>query len=276
MKRLLAMSGRLMLTSLAILVGSGVVLSFWYVPVGETAYASVVAITQHPVLSIVRSIHYWTADVFFILVILHLTRVVVQHTLKQKRLAYWSGVALLALVATELLLGTFLRSDQEAYEAYAHFLVATGITASLLQFFVLHIAVIPLAIIGIISLHALWANITIIRQVRLPQWQLWWKSSLGLVLLIINLAVLVPAPLWDKAYGGIEITQPPWYLLWVYGLENIGGISLILVGPVVMFGVLAVLPLMQRFTRSIYLLLVGAVASLSLYALLVGAVSHLV
>src|SRR3989338_843503 len=161
MKRLLAFSGIYILITLALLVMSGTMLSLWYVPVGDSAYASVLAIAKHPVLSIVRNFHYWAANLLLILVVVHLTSVVFQQLATQKRLAYWSGIVLLIILASELLIGTFLRSDQEAYEAYAHFLVATGSipffgnpALTLTRFFVFHALLFPLSMILVMLFHA--------------------------------------------------------------------------------------------------------------------------
>jgi hypothetical protein len=46
-------------------------------------------------------------------------------------------------------------------------------------------------------------------------------------ILAVVISLLWSAPLYFKGIEGIEITKPPWFLLWLYPLENIFGVAAI-------------------------------------------------
>ena len=64
------------------------------------------------------------------------------------------------------------------------------------------------------------------------------------------LAVVFPAGFGYPPVAGYEVTKPFWPILWVYGLENLLGVWGMVVGPAVLLGFLALVPLLDRKTDS--------------------------
>jgi len=60
------------------------------------------------------------------------------------------------------------------------------------------------------------------------------------------LAALVPPALGHRAVEGVEVTKPFWPFLWIYALENTIGLWGMIIGPAVLVGFLAAVPLLDR------------------------------
>lgn len=303
--------GGMILSVLLLITLSGVGLAFFYLPFPENAYQSVVAISGMPITSYIRNLHYWASDILMVLLIVHLGRIVISKINgKAKKYAYWGGLAMAFLVANEMLIGTFLRADQEAYEAYAHFWVGAkaalpgflypiidfigqGDTA-LMRFFIGHAIIIPAALLFFLFLHAIHAGSFrgLIIQIstkfknrekvsRFPQLKILLISSGILLGIIFILAYIIPAPLMSSPYGGLEITKPPWYLLWVYGLENIFGMKAIIFAPLALAVIFAALPFFSKKEKQldtamvIFLVTIMGIIALTFYAALGAEMSHL-
>ncbi|MDP3970616.1 MAG: cytochrome b N-terminal domain-containing protein [bacterium] len=228
--------GGMVLSMLVLITVTGMILSFLYMPFPELAHDSMKAIVNGSVTSFIRNVHFWASDIFIVVLIVHLSRILFTKVSdKSKRIAYWIGLVMLALVFTEMLFGTFLRSDQEAYEAYAHFWV--GAKNMLPQFF---------------------------------------EPVITFVL-----ALTATAPFMERPYGTLEITKPPWYLLWVYGLENIWGMKMIVLSPLIVGIILIVLPFLSKREKKIdtsiivYICIIISISILTMYAALSGEISHL-
>jgi len=109
--------------------------------------------------------------------------------------------------------------------------------------------------------------------------------TLILVAVLIALAVLAPPGHGPAPVEGIEVTKPPWPLLWLYPIENWVGVSGILWATLVMSLVLLVVPFMDRGTgrhprRRLLVvipaaLVVAAVAALTRYAALTPVTEHI-
>lgn len=315
--------GGMIVAMLVLSMSSGVVISLFYLPFPGLAYESVAQMVGNPLVSYARNIHFWSSDILFVLVILHLTRVVLSKvTGKFKRVAYWIGLLMALLLANEMLFGTFLRSDQEAYEAYAHFIVGgkglmppfvrplidffgTGQTA-LLRFFVTHALLIPGALIFLVFLHSVYAASFrgLVKQTSMglkqfgpsgpaageakkpslwqfPQLRILAKSILVLVGLTLVLSYFIPAPFLSRPYGGLEITKPPWYLLWIYGLENMFGLWPIVAAPLAVAFIFAIVPFFSRDDKRldwalvIYFTTMSIIVALGFYAAFGQEISHL-
>lgn len=315
-KRINMITGVLILNMLLVLILSGIVLSFGYMPFPTLAYGSVVQISQSSLLGFVRNVHYWATDVLMMLTFLHLTRVVFSKVVDtKKRFAYWSGLTLFVLVGITALLGTFMRSDQEAFEAYAHVWVGTqqylplilqqvlvfvgGGDFSLLRFYILHSIVLPSAMLLLLLLHAYVAKSFrgVISQIQItaqrikgvakksttifPQLRIIGYATVVQLFVLTTLALLLPAPLFSRAYNGLEITRPPWYLLWVYGFENVWGMSTLILVPLLSLALFIVLPFFSTERRKIdaatilYILILFGFFGFSFYAILGEATTHL-
>lgn len=164
------------LTLFALLVLSGIYLMFFYVPSPETAYGDVTAIqTQVAFGRYVRNIHRWSAHLMVLAVVAHLVRVFFRGAYKPPREFNWViGVALLVLTLLASFTGYLLPWDQLSYWAVT---VGTSMisyvpligdslqeillggpvvgSATLLRFYVLHVAVLPGLMVLLLSIH-LW------------------------------------------------------------------------------------------------------------------------
>ncbi|HLY25929.1 MAG TPA: cytochrome b N-terminal domain-containing protein [Aggregatilineales bacterium] len=158
----------------AVLVFTGVVLMFYYIPSIERAYPAMKALQLSiPLGEFTRNMHRWSAHAMVLIVILHLVRVFYTGAYKPPREFNWVvGVVLLICTLAASFTGYLLPWDQLSYWAIT---VGTNIAGyapilgqptrqfllggtdvgqdALIRFYTLHIAVVPLALILLISLH---------------------------------------------------------------------------------------------------------------------------
>jgi quinol-cytochrome oxidoreductase complex cytochrome b subunit len=159
---------------LVLLLASGGLLLLRYDPSPERAHASVREIADAvPFGGLVRNLHHWAANAFLLVALLHLLRVFFTGAHHPPRRANWLvGLALLLLAVAASFTGYLLPWDQLAYWAVT---IATGmleyvpvIGGSLLraarggaevgprtlaQFFVLHVAIVPILLLLLTSWH---------------------------------------------------------------------------------------------------------------------------
>ncbi len=159
-----------------VLVFTGVLLMFYYVPSVEQAYRTMKEIQfSVPLGQFTRNMHRWAAHAMVVAVILHMARVFYTGAYKPPREFNWViGVVLLVLTLGASFTGYLLPWDQLSYWAIT---VGTNIAGyapgagpvmrtillggtevgqnTLIRFYTLHIAVLPLLITLLVSLH-LW------------------------------------------------------------------------------------------------------------------------
>jgi quinol-cytochrome oxidoreductase complex cytochrome b subunit len=157
-----------------VLVFTGVLLMFYYIPSVERAYPAMKEIQLAvPLGQFTRNMHRWSAHLMVLTAILHMARVFYTGAYKPPREFNWIvGVVLLLLTLGASFTGYLLPWDQLAYWAIT---VGTNIAGyapvvgpamrtmllggtevgqnALIRFYTLHIAVLPLLITLIISLH---------------------------------------------------------------------------------------------------------------------------
>jgi quinol-cytochrome oxidoreductase complex cytochrome b subunit len=157
-----------------ILMGTGVLLMFRYQPDVEKAYLSIHALeTEVAFGSLIRALHHWSANLLVVTVFLHLVRVFVTGGFKARRRTNWViGVLLLVLVLAFNFTGYLLPWDQLAYWAITVStsiiryvpLVGREISKALLgghvvgqrslhNFYTLHVAVLPAALLTLMAYH---------------------------------------------------------------------------------------------------------------------------
>jgi quinol-cytochrome oxidoreductase complex cytochrome b subunit len=160
----------------AVLTFTGVMLMFYYVPSVERAYATMKDIQLSvPLGEFTRNMHRWSAHAMVLVVILHMARVFYTGAHKPPREFNWIvGVFLLILTLGASFTGYLLPWDQLSYWAIT---VGTNIASyapvagdfvkslllggsdvgqnTLIRFYTLHVAVVPLVMIAVISVH-LW------------------------------------------------------------------------------------------------------------------------
>ena len=263
------MLGGLTFVGLIVLIVTGVFLDQFFNPSPLAAHDSVLYImTRVRLGNWIRAIHYWAATVVFVSVFAHLTWVFWRRSYTRPReVTWWSGVTLFVIVFGLIFTGTVLRGDQEAAEALAHAVagakLARTLGSVLSPSFALstplfsrlhnaHVSVLPLALIGLIALH-----FTLIRSLGIhahePKTSLFTYhlrrlTGAGLLLfaLIALLAAIFPPGIGHPGVEGVEVTKPYWPFLWIYAVENTLGMIGMILAPLVLFGFLAVVPLLDR------------------------------
>lgn len=111
--------GSATLFTLIIQVVTGILLTLYYVPEPQQAYASVTYITNEvPFGWMIRGLHHWGASAMVLLAVLHMVRVIVYGAYKYPREVTWiTGVFLLLLTFSFGFTGYLLPWDQRAYWA---------------------------------------------------------------------------------------------------------------------------------------------------------------
>jgi quinol-cytochrome oxidoreductase complex cytochrome b subunit len=159
-----------------VLILTGVLLMFYYVPSVERAYPSMKLIqTSIPLAQFTRNMHRWSAHGMVLIVILHMVRVFYTGAYRAPRQFNWViGVILLLFTFGASFTGYLLPWDQLSYWAIT---VGTNIAGyapvigdstrelllggsevgqnALIRFYTLHIAALPVLIILLLSVH-LW------------------------------------------------------------------------------------------------------------------------
>ncbi len=274
------MLGGLVLFGFIIQALTGIWLSQYYNPDPSQSYQSVVYIvTKAPFGDFVRSLHYWTANLIFIILIAHIIRVFITGSYKKPReLTWYTGVLLLAVTFTFVFSGTVLKWDQEGMEALGHsrevgkmfgflgswFTDTFSASLSLLsRMFILHINILVLAVILLISGHFFLikkrgispkiSSEEIARSTAGEGNSVFTKhllklTGLGLFLFFIAgiLALIFPAPLGHPGIPDIEVTKPWWVFYPFVALENFFDVPGLVWGAVIMFAFLILVPLIDR------------------------------
>ena len=158
------------------LIVSGVYLMFFYVPSPASAYGNIQIIqTDVAFGQLIRNVHRWSAHFMVIAVAAHMTRVFYRGAYKPPRQFNWLvGVVLLVLTLLLSFTGYLLPWDQLAYWAVTVGTSMAGAvpfagepisdmllggpevgSATLVRFYVLHVAVLPGVMILLLALH-LW------------------------------------------------------------------------------------------------------------------------
>ena len=166
--------GSALMALLSVQLVTGALLMVYYRPSASEAYASVERIiTDVPLGWLMRSMHNWGSHLIIIVALLHMARVFAYGGYKRPREVTWIiGVALLAIILIFGFTGYLLPWDQVAYwgtvvatEAPASIPVLGPVTQQFMiggtevadptlgRFFVIHVFVLPLALLSMVSLH---------------------------------------------------------------------------------------------------------------------------
>lgn len=238
-------------------MASGILLSFYYAPTPDHAYASVRYIqNEAPFGSFVRGMHHWGASFMMVIVALHMLRVFVFGSYKRPREIVWLlGVGLILMVGGFAFTGYLLPWDQKAYWATV---VGTNVAGTvpvlgglllkivrggaelgnltLSRFFAIHTYILPWSLALLAGLHIFileragaggsWdaAKRSQKSEPLFPN-QLF-RDSVFMLLVFLSLAVLAilfPAPLepqadpTDSSYN----PRPEWYFYFVFQMLRI-------------------------------------------------------
>jgi ubiquinol-cytochrome c reductase cytochrome b subunit len=155
-------------------VVTGICLALTYVPSADQAYESLTYLNEeHPLGWLLRSLHYWGSGVMVIMIGLHMARVFLMGAYKYPRELTWLvGVGLLVFTLAMAFSGQVLRWDADAYwgvgvgaaitgrvpvigAALVHLLLGgpTIGAATLSRFFVMHVFLVPGALITFLVVH---------------------------------------------------------------------------------------------------------------------------
>lgn len=260
-------------------VVTGIWQLFYYVPSVDHAYDSLMWMrTQVPFGWLLHGLHYWGANLMVVLVVCHLCRVFVYGAYKTPRELVWlTGVVLFVLTMGLSFTGAPLPWDERGYWAGE---VGTSIAGSiplvgplaqevlrgggtmgpltLSRFFVLHAAILPVTLLGMIGLHLLafrqfgstgpWREDA--RRTSGPFWpDQVYKDLLvatGLFVLLVALAAYAPAPIAGPAdpLDSSYVPAPEWNFLFLYEalkflpgrLEVLGTVGIPGLGLLVLLG----------------------------------------
>jgi ubiquinol-cytochrome c reductase cytochrome b subunit len=312
--------GEIALYSFLVLVGTGIFLTLYYTPSdsqviyhgsyallnGEQmsdAYRSVLHISfDVPAGLLFRQVHHWAADVFIAAIVLHLVRIFFTGAYRKPRdLNYFIGLTMLMLAILEGFAGYSLIDDllsgmgmAIAYSVAMSIPLIGGQLAALVwdgqfpgsssflpRLEVVHVLLIPLALIALITLHL----VIIMRQhhsqfpgpgrkernvVGTPTWPAYALRSMGLMLAVAAVLFLLGGliqvnPIWQwgpyHPYLAENGAQPDWYIGWLIGalrlmpnVEPVIGRYTIIPNPfwggaffpLVVFGVMFAWPWLER------------------------------
>lgn len=165
--------GGLAFTAFMVLIATGLLLLFYYQPSSAEAFGSILFLESSvPAGLYIRSLHRLASDAFLVLIFLHTLRVILTGAFRKPRELNWIiGFCLLCLALFEAYTGYLLPMDQLALwatqtgmeliktiplgEAVANILAPDGVgqPISLLRFYILHIVVIPVAVLLLSFLH---------------------------------------------------------------------------------------------------------------------------
>lgn len=271
--------GALTAVAFVTLLVTGVYISQWYNPMPEAANQSVRDIMTNVWLgAFARGVHYWAAQAMFVLALLHMFRVFLHGSYKRPREGNWLvGASMLLLTYVAVFTGTVIKWDQEGFEALAHNLdvakvlgglgtwFSTGLASRVpivLRLYTAHVVIIPGLILVFFVLHALLVKrhkISPHPAIPHPEWEepapftehLRRAFAYGLVLVggLSLLSVLLPPAIGPTPVEGIETTRPLWMFWWFFPFEGWFGIGSVAVGLAVVFGLIYLVPFLDRSPR---------------------------
>ena len=103
----------------ALLLGTGLLLKFYYLPTPEKAYASILHLQNNVLFGrLIRNIHHWSANLALVVVFLHFIRVLLTGAFHPPRRFNWVvGLCLFLMVLLSNFTGYLLPWDQLSYWA---------------------------------------------------------------------------------------------------------------------------------------------------------------
>ncbi len=267
--RLPYMLGGLTFVGIITLIFTGVLMDQFYNPTPVGAHDSIVYIMSRvPMGNWLRGLHYWAANVVLVSVVLHLVYVFWRRSyLRPREVTWWAGVALFLTVFALAFTGSVLRADQEGSEALAHAVAGAQLVGALgapltpeftrsapllARLHNAHVSLLPIVLLALVGLH-FW----LIRYLGIHAHEpktvpftdhLRRLTGFGLLLFAIlgTLAASVPPGIGFPGIEGVEVTKPFWPFLWIYAVENTLRIWGMILAPLVLFGFLFIVPLLDR------------------------------
>ncbi len=243
--------GGLTLWLLFLEITTGILLMVYYRPAADEAYESVFYIINDVQLGwLIHGIHRWGAQLFILLILVHLVRVYFHGAYRERELNWVIGVLLLLVIGAFAFTGTLLVWDQRAFwgidavrrviaevplvgRAVLYFLWGgTELDAgALLRFYVFHVGLLPWVAIGLVMAHLyLVSRQGLFHRAQLRDSHETYADVVlrGLMLVVLSfgivltLAVIFPVELSDRADPlTYQHVKPDWYFLPAYGLVKL-------------------------------------------------------
>lgn len=308
------MLGGMTLAGFIILFATGAFMGQYYNSNQLSPHQSVAyTISQVPFGNFIRSVHFWTANAVFILIILHLIRVFISGSYKSPRKFIWyAGLGLFAVTTGFMFIGTILSLGYESFETMRHSSEVGVLIGSLGLWFTggfsvsvpligrAYVPHISILVIGFILFIIAYFYLVHMHRVspkadrdaiagtthpegsqpftdrfrKLAGW------AFILYAIIALLALLSPEPLDASGVSGgmAPETKPPWMFMWLYGMEDVFGIKALVWGPVALFVALGLIPLIDRSPylsprRRPFIMVYGAVILIALAGFTIQAYS---
>ena len=276
--------GSALLFIFAVMVTTGITMTLYYVPSADHAHTSVAYIQKVlPGGALIRGLHHYGASAMLIVAVIHLAQAFLYGAYKQRRELIWlTGTVMLLLVILFSFTGYLLPWDQAAYfgtkvaASIAGEIPVVGplqrrillggedlTTITLSRFFTTHVFLLPLGLIGLVSLHLLFFRRSgpagpyhdrdDKRVEHFYPGQVFKDSVAMLVVFLVLLYLLYrsPAELGPQADPTSDyLARPPWFFMPMFQLLKYfpGVLSLIpIMGlPALLFGLLFLLPFISR------------------------------
>jgi quinol-cytochrome oxidoreductase complex cytochrome b subunit len=264
---------------------TGIILTFYYSPSPEAAHESIRAITEEVRFGwYIRSVHHWAAQLMVLAVLLHVFRVFFTRAYRTPRELNWMiGVGILLVVFMFGFTGYSLLYEQLSYWAAV---VGTNIAEAtplvgrvlarfirggdevgpntLTRLFVLHIGVLPTAIVVLLGFHIMLIRL---HGVSIPEGaeeigegcgrtfpffpdHFLTETIVGLTLTIVLtvLALIAPAPVGERANPNVtpEHIKPEWFFFPMFRWLKLTSFQAGVLGAMGFVGVLLLWPLVDR------------------------------
>lgn len=272
--------GGITFTGFMVLIVTGVYLAQFYHPHPSDAHQSVVyLITGAPLGDLARSIHFWTAQIVSVTVVLHMLRVLFTGSYKRPREINWYvGLGLLAVTLGLVFTGTVLKFDQEGLEALQHNKEAAELIGALGSWFSTefsrsvplltrlfngHVTILPLLFGLLITAHIYLIKQHGISPKVMPEtishstageghssFSIHLRRMAGYGLFVLGVALILstlfPAPLGQPGVAGAEVTKPWWMFIWLFPAEETWGARALVIVPLILGILLALVPILDR------------------------------
>ncbi len=263
------MLGGLTFFGIVLLVVTGILLDQYYNPSPVAAHDSILYImTRVPLGDWIRGLHYWAASIVLVSVFLHMSFVFWRRSyLRPREVTWWAGVSLFLVLFALAFTGTVLRADQEGGEALEHAIMGakmtgplgfplspdfTTSTTLLSRLHSAHVSLLPLVMLALIGLHFWLIRLIGINSAepKTSRFSDHLPKLTGYALLVLAfagmLAAFFPPGIGHPSVEGVEKTKPFWPFLWIYVVENTWGMWGMVIAPIVIFGFLFIIPLVDR------------------------------
>lgn len=246
-----------------LVIPSGIIITFYFMPTSTGVYPSVEAMTVSPVLAFFRNMHNWSSEAFIWLLLLHAARTVSTHTFLGNRKFIWLTGAITGAVGwVAFLSGSFMRGDQEALEGFEHMMYSFRLfpggghiagffsgDLTLVRITTLHIAATVFIMAVLLAMHMLMRKIHVLITLR-------WKKAViyfcALTLLMVFQSIFMEAPFIRgmanvSAVSGVEFTKPPWPIYFLIQGENWFGADSMVIILLAVFVPLIIFPYVIGF-----------------------------